>query len=280
MGEDIQVSVIIPSKGGEYLEYTLKSLAKQTVKPDEVIIVLKDCNIEKIESISNKLGLNCIIEEQKKGYFTHALNIGLNLASGEIILFTDDDVITPNEWIEQYIKQFSSYPEKVGSISSRDIYYDLSTKKTIKTPDDYLYIKLYRLFVRPIIDPPHPKLKKYKLGSYISKKYKFVFGRGIPNKVCYSLPFRGVNMAFRREAIEDLKFIEHKDLKRGFRNEQHFGVQLILKGYDSVYVPNNFVYHIVRKSLSRVSKMEKKQLMKEEEIVRREIIKLLEGRVR
>ncbi|HIE36541.1 TPA: glycosyltransferase family 2 protein, partial [Candidatus Geothermarchaeota archaeon] len=132
MGEDIQVSVIIPSKGGEYLEYTLKSLAKQTVKPDEVIIVLKDCNIEKIESISNKLGLNCIIEEQKKGYFTHALNIGLNLASGEIILFTDDDVITPNEWIEQYIKQFSSYPEKVGSISSRDIYYDLSTKKLLK----------------------------------------------------------------------------------------------------------------------------------------------------
>ncbi len=270
------MTVVIPSKRGEYLEYTLKSLANQTIKPDEVVLVLKNCKISKIEKICDELGLNCIIEEQKRGYFTHALNMGKNFASGDIILFTDDDAIATNIWVEQYIKQFLKYPERIGGISSRDVYYDISTRKIIKTPDDYFHIKLYRLLVRPLFDPPHPELKKYRFGSYISKKYKFVYGSGIPNKVCYSLPFRGVNMAFRKEAIEDIYFIEHEGLKAGFRNEQHFGVQLILKGYDSIYVPDNFVYHIIRTSLSRFNGTVKKQLMKEEEIVRRKIIQLLE----
>ena len=83
-------------------------------------------------------------------------------------------------------------------------------------------------------------------------------------------------MAFRKEAIKDIWFIEHKDLKRGFRNEQHFGLQLILKGYNSIYVPNNYVYHIYRESLSRVDRKLKEALKKEEEIVKSKIIELLQ----
>ena len=125
MNEKLSVSIVIPSKGGEYLEYTLQSLAKQTNKPDEVILVLKDCDVEKIENICDKLKLQSVIEEQKKGFFIEAMNIGKNLASGEIIIFTDDDVILPNDWIQKYVKLFRNYPENIGSISSRDIYYNL-----------------------------------------------------------------------------------------------------------------------------------------------------------
>lgn len=278
MSEKLSVSIVIPSKGGVYFEYTLKSLANQTNKPDEVILVLKDCDVKKIENICEKFKLPCIIEEQKKGFFTDAMNIGKNLASGEIVIFTDDDVILFNNWIQKYVELFRNYPENIGSISSRDIYYDLKMKKTRKTPDDFLHVKIYRWFIRPFIEPPHFSLKKYKLGSYISKNYRFVFGRGIPNRTCFSLPFRGVNMAFRKEAIEEISFLSHPDLKRGFRCEQHFGLRMILNGYDSVYVPNNPVYHIIRESLSRPNKKEElEQLKREEEIVRQEIIKMLEG---
>ena len=69
-------------------------------------------------------------------------------------------------------------------------------------------------------------------------------------------------MAFRREAIEDIWFLEHPELKRGFRYEQHFGIQMKLKGYDSIYIPNNPVYHIVRKSLSRTNKREEREQLK------------------
>jgi len=261
----IKVSVIVPTKGGEYLGFLLESLGKQEIPPDEVIIVEKDCNVDEIEKLCGKFGLNCRIIKQTTGYFTHALNMGKKAASGDILIFTDDDAIAPKSWIKTYVELFAKYPETVGSISSRDVYYDIRTHKILKTPDDYWYVKLYRKILRPILEPPHPLLKKYSRGSYITKDYKFAFGPGIPDEVCYSLPFRGVNMAFRRKAVKDIWFIEHENLKRGIGNEQHFGVQLILKGYESIYVPNNYVYHIYRESLSR--NLEKKVLKQELSLV-------------
>jgi len=275
--KDPKVSVIVPTKGGEYLKFLLESLQNQERSPDEVILVIKEYDTNGIEDLCKSFKLNCKIIQQDEGYFTHALNLGKKAASGDILVFTDDDAIAPKKWIKKYIELFSKYPEKVGSISSRDIYYDISTKRVLKTPDDYIYVKSYRRFIRPILDPPHPLLKKYSLGSYISKRYEFATGSGIPNKICYSLPFRGVNMAFRRKAIRDIFFIEHEELKRGFGNEQHFGVQLILHGYESVYHPDNYVYHIWRTSLSRGNRRMKKELKKEKEIVKKEIIRLLAG---
>jgi glycosyltransferase involved in cell wall biosynthesis len=270
----MKTSVIIPSKGGEFLEYVLKSLSSQTIKPEEVILVLKDCDTRKFEEITAQQGLRGVIIEQQGGFVTHALNLGKKEASYELILFTDDDVILPSHWVENYLKLFKQVEKTVGCVSSRDVYFDLKNKRKVKTPDDYLHVKVFRSFVRPFLDPPHPKLKKYRFGSYISKKYNFVFGKGIPNKNCYSLPFRGVNMGFRKEAIEEIKFIEHPEIRRGFRYEQHLGIQLLLLGYDSVYYPANPVLHIIRESLSRTKKIE--ELKKEEEIIKGEIIRLLQ----
>lgn len=273
---ETKISLIIPSKGCKFLEYALRSLANQSLKPTEVILVLKDCEIKIIERLCSEFNLNFILEEQKKGFVTNALNLGKKIAIGDILIFTDDDIIAPEKWIENYVKLFLKL--RVASISSRDVYYDLQKKKILKTPDDKKHIKMFRYFVRPIIDPPHPLLKRYRLGSYISKRYKFVFGRGIPNKECLSLPFRGVNMAFKKEAVEGINFLENEHFIRGFRCEQHFGIQLILKGYESVYTPKNPVYHIVHESLSRVQTKEEIQKLKfEEEIVRKEIMNLLRG---
>lgn len=271
---EIKVSVIIPSKGCKFLEYALKSLSNQSSKPNEVILVLKGCEMQKIEKFCNSVNLNCTIEEQRNGFLTHALNLGKRIATGDILIFTDDDILAPERWVENYVKLFTKL--KVASISSRDIYYDLQKKKTLKTPDDLIRVKIFRTLVRPIIDPPIPPLKIYSLGSYISKRYKFVFGRGIPSKECYSLPFRGVNMAFKKESVEKIDFLEKDNYVRGFRFEQHFGLNLVLNGYESIYTPKNPIYHIVHESLSRVSNKQDTQKLKlEEQIVREEIINLI-----
>jgi hypothetical protein len=87
---------------------------------------------------------------------------------------------------------------------------------------------------------------------YITKKLNIAHGYGIPNKTCYSIAFRGVNMSFRTSYIYGAWFPEHKLLKRAPGNEQYFTLQLILKGFDAIYVPNNPVLHIARReSLSR-----------------------------
>jgi len=266
----MKISVVIPSKGCHYLGYALKSLREQSVKPYEVILVLKDCDIRKIERISQ--GLNTVIIEQQRGFFTHALNMGKREAMGDVVIFTDDDSIFPKDWIKRYIKLHMKYQDIAG-ISSRDMYIDLKKMKVLPTPDDSPYVRLYRWFVRPIFYQPHPLLKKYKFGVYVTRGCEIVHGPYIPYRTCYSLAFRGVNMSFKAEYVHDVWFPEHPKLIRAPGNEQYFGLQLVLKGLDTIYVPENPVMHIFRESLSRTTN--RKELKVEIKIMQGLIKKLL-----
>jgi hypothetical protein len=124
--------------------------------------------------------------------------------------------------------------------------------RVMPTPDDKAITKLYRWAIRPWLERPHPLLSKYRMGVYLTKDLNIAHGPFIPGKECFSLPFRGVNMSFKASYICDVWFPEHELLRRAPGNEQYFGMQLILKGLDSIYVPGNPVLHIAREeSLSR-----------------------------
>jgi glycosyltransferase involved in cell wall biosynthesis len=262
----MRVSVIIPSKGCEYIKYAFTGLRNQTISSFEVILVIKDCVPRNVEKLCQKYSLNCTIVEQEKGYVTHALNIGKREAGGDVLVFTDDDVIILSKWLERYKKLHIIYRDVAG-ISSRDIYIDLEKRKIMRTPDDKILIKLYRWFIRPWLETPHPHLRKYRLGVYLTKRLNIAHGPFIPDKTCYSLPLRGVNMSFKREHVQDIWFPEHYMLKRAPGFEQHFGLQIILKGFDTIYVPNNPVLHIARsESLSRTRY--KEELKREFKIMR------------
>jgi hypothetical protein len=204
-----------------------------------------------VENLCNRSNLPCVIIEQKHGYFTHALNLGKKEAKGDLLIFTDDDAIPLNRWIERYVKLYRLYPNVVG-ISSRDIYLDLRNMRLLSTPDDKHMTKVYRWVVRPWLEIPHPLLRKYRMGIYLTKNLNITHGPFIPSRECFSLPFRGINMSFKTSHIYDAWFPEHKLLIKAPGNEQYFGLQLILKGLDTIYVPNNPVLHITRaESLSR-----------------------------
>ena len=270
----MKISVIVPSKKCKYLRYLLASLKAQTTESFEIILVVKDCDLKVIEDLCREYSLNCIIIEQKEGYFTHALNLGKKEAKGDITIFTDDDAIPPPKWIERYTRLHTLYRNAVG-ICSRDIYIDLERLRLLPIPDDRPMTGLYRLFVRSWVEQPLPLLRKYRLGVYITKKLNIAHGYGIPNKTCYSLSLRGANMSFKTGYIYDAWFPEHKLLKRAPGNEQYFALQLVLKGFDTIYVPSNPVLHIARReSLSRTRYRE--ELRREFEIMRslyRELLK-------
>jgi len=251
----MRASIVVPSKGCEYLKYLLWGLREQVVRPYEVVLVLKECNVKAIEDLCRKYSLSCIIIEQKMGFFTHALNLGKKEVRGDITIFTDDDAIPLPRWVEKYVKLHIIYRDIAG-ISSRDVYLDLEPMCIKPTFDDEAMTKLYRWFVRPWFEQPHPLLRKYRLGVYLTRKLDLAHGPCIPNRTCFSLPFRGVNMSFKTSYIYDVWFPEHKLLRRAFGNEQYFGLQLILKGFDTIYVPSNPVLHIIRQSLSRGNKNE------------------------
>jgi glycosyltransferase involved in cell wall biosynthesis len=247
----MMVSIVVPSKGCKYLGYLLTGLRDQSVKPNEVVLAVKECDLRHVEDLCSRNNLPCAIIEQKSGYFTHALNMGKREAKGDLIIFTDDDAIPLGKWIERYIRLHTMY-SNIAGISSRDIYLDLKNMKVMSTPDDKAVTKLYRWAIRPWLERPHPLLSKYRMGVYLTRDLDVVHGPFIPGKECFSLPFRGVNMSFKASYIHDAWFPEHELLRRAPGNEQYFGMQLILKGLDSIYVPGNPVLHIAREeSLSR-----------------------------
>jgi hypothetical protein len=229
----------------------MRGLRDQTIKLSEVILVVKSCDLRSVENLCSKFSLPCTIIEQRRGYVTHALNIGKREARGDIILITDEDAIPLKAWVKRYVELHMAYPNIAG-ISSRDIYLDLHELRTIQTSDDRALTRLYRWIVRPWLEPPHPLLKRYRLGVYLTKSLNVAHGPYIPHRTCYSLPFRGVNMSFKASFIYDVWFPEHKLLKRAVGFEQHFGIQLVIRGLDTIYIPNNPVLHIARdESLSR-----------------------------
>ena len=152
---------------------------------------------------------------------------------------------------------------------------DLKNFKLLPTPDDKIKVKLYKWFVRSFSKRPLPLLKKYETGKYLTKDLEIAYGPCIPNRTCYSLLFKGVNMSFKTNYVQDIWFPEHKFLKRALGNEQHFALQLFLKGFDSIYVPNNPVLHIDRDdSLSRSKNVE--ELLRELDVMRLLYKELLE----
>ncbi|MFZ8791248.1 MAG: glycosyltransferase family A protein [Thermosphaera aggregans] len=262
----MKASIVVPSKGCKDIRYLLRGLRSQSCRSLEVILVLKDCDLRVVESLCQSYSLNCVIIEQKEGNVTQALNMGKKEAKGDIAIFTDDDAIPLQGWVERYVKMHYKFKDVAG-ISSRDIHIDLSSLQIQPIPDDNPEVRLYRLFIVSWLEQPYPLLKKYRLGVYLTKKLNIRHGFCIPNHICYSLAFRGVNMSFKTNYTYGVNFPEHRSLKRAIGFEQHFSLQLVLKGSDLIYVPNNPVFHIARsESLSRT--LYKEELEKEFEIMK------------
>jgi len=111
------VSVIIPTyKRAWALPHVLSSLARQDVKPSEVIIVLKPSNDNSEEIIKEFMrDLNIRIVLQERGYAPMAYALGINEARGDILLFIDDDAIAHPEWVKRYVNLFNKL-EDAGAI--------------------------------------------------------------------------------------------------------------------------------------------------------------------
>ncbi len=119
------------------LPYSLSSIASQTRKPDEVIIVLKpsgDGSEEVISKFSSQLPIKLVIQE--KGNFAQAYQIAINSASGDIILFIDDDAVAEERWVEKYVELFKSLPG-VGGIGGPTYIAYLNNDVLVKTRSQF-----------------------------------------------------------------------------------------------------------------------------------------------
>src|SRR6185437_7222284 len=100
----LTVSVIIPTKNrSQDLAKTLESLLSQTVQPMELIIV--DQSVQR--SFADPLPIHTIyIHDQSLSGASHARNVPMDRAHGDIFLFLDDDVVMEPNFIEELLAAY------------------------------------------------------------------------------------------------------------------------------------------------------------------------------
>lgn len=120
------VSVIIPSfNGAQKLPGLLQCLKAQIIKPREVIVVVDGSTDNTVEVLKRAIlsfpGLQYIMQENA-GRAT-ARNRGVTEATGDLLVFFDDDMLPLNDCLEQHIKHHEQNPGTVltgGLIESVD----------------------------------------------------------------------------------------------------------------------------------------------------------------
>lgn len=152
---DKKVSIIIPVYNVEkYLERCIDSILNNTYNNFEIILIndgSKDNSQEILERYYDKYPDKIIIKQQENQGPAQARNVGLEIATGEYIMFVDSDDFVQKDYIENYIKVLKEddYDVVLGGYYKSD---DNKTLYTICLQDEpwskYMimgpYTKLYK----------------------------------------------------------------------------------------------------------------------------------------
>lgn len=122
----LSVSIVIPVFNEEnYIKDCLDLIAKQTVMPQEVIVVDNNCS-DKTISIAKTYPFVRVIKEPKQGVL-FARNTGFNAVTTDIIGRIDADTHLPNYWVERVVESFSN--NDIDAVNGPVRYYDMPIVK-------------------------------------------------------------------------------------------------------------------------------------------------------
>jgi glycosyltransferase involved in cell wall biosynthesis len=196
------------------LPHSLASIASLTRKPDEAVIVLKpsgDGSEEVIRSFSSQLPIKLVVQE--RGNFTDAVQMAIDNARGDIILFLDDDAVAEERWVEKYENLFNSLPN-AGGIGGVTYKAYIESGKVVKTYEPFYDDKPTKnIFYRK----PLPKYVNYY--SWISRS-GFMGAKAPPGDVFLSALLVGVNMGLLRDAVKDCPLAYLFSSRKGLWNEK------------------------------------------------------------
>ncbi|MEM3714137.1 MAG: glycosyltransferase family A protein [Nitrososphaeria archaeon] len=247
----MKVSVlIITYRRAKYLKNALDSLYKQTVKPDEVVIVLKPSNDgseDVIKEFAKKLNIKLLI--QKEGGPINAYSLGIKFASGDILLFLDDDAIAEKDWILKYIQLFDDNLN-VGGITGLNLRARVEENNIIFEEKQFLKETYAAGFHRL----PLEILEDYD--EYFSTSGLCGTSRNIVQSdkdIIKSISFGGLNMGFRSFLIKSFPLdILYKGSRKAFFFENHLALNVVIRGYDAIRIRDRSiaptVYHTVNVS--------------------------------
>ncbi|HHP7229387.1 MAG TPA: glycosyltransferase family 2 protein [Xenococcaceae cyanobacterium] len=213
------ITVIVPTyRRPDYLALCLEALKNQIRPAEQIIVTVRDTDVETWnffkEYRQESLPL-CIVTVKVTGVVA-AMNAGLEVAQGDIITFTDDDAAPHSDWLKRIEAHFLA-DELVGGVGGRDILY----RNGQLIEGEKKVVGKLQWFGRPI-------------GNHH-------LGIGEPREVDI---LKGVNMSFRRTAINGLKF-DRRMRGTGAQVDFEIAFCLTLKGlgWKLIYDPMILVDH-------------------------------------
>ncbi|GAB4376482.1 MAG: glycosyltransferase [Elainellaceae cyanobacterium] len=213
------ISVLIPTyRRPQDLLRCLEALKQQLRSADEIIIVVRDTDTQTWDFLktfpANTLPLN-IVTVTVPGVVA-ALNVGLGMIKGDILCITDDDAAPCSDWLAR-IEQHFMQDEQLGGVGGPD-----------------------RIHPNvPLLEGTNKVVGQLQwFGRIIGNHH---LGTGVPREVDV---LKGVNMSYRRTAIEGLQF---DDRMRGTGAQVHFEIAFSLRlkrmGWKLLYDPAVIVNH-------------------------------------
>ncbi len=215
----MKITAIVPTyRRPKDLARCLEALQKQTRTADEVLVVVRDTDVETwsfLEAFSPDL-LPLRALGVKVAGVVAAMNVGIDAASGDFVAFIDDDAAPHPDWLERIETYFLS-DKQLGGVGGRDWVYHGTQLE----------------------DGVHEVVGKLQWFGRVIGNHHIGIGKSREVDV-----LKGVNMCFRQTAIAGLRF----DVRmRGMGAQVHFELAFCLAlrraGWKLIYDPIVAVDH-------------------------------------
>ncbi|MBX2895000.1 MAG: glycosyltransferase [Cyclobacteriaceae bacterium] len=205
------VSVVIPTFNREQcLVDFLHSLARQNYLNYEIIIVdqsenISDAKRDLIKLFANKLKYYHIEERGR----SLAKNYGIQFSSGDIIIFCDDDIIVPENFISTHVETLA------------DPFIAAASCRLVEQNDPDIAI--------------NKPLRTTSYGQLVNKPYSTVSG--------YVTSLNGGNMSFKRVVLNQVGYFEEYFEGTSMVEEPDIAYRIIQSGHKIYFNASITVYH-------------------------------------
>jgi len=108
------ISVVVPVyNGGKTIRATIEHLLRQSLPPDEIIVV-DDGSTDETSNILKSFGNQIKTLSKTNGGPASARNAGVRSSMGRLIAFTDSDCLPDESWLQEMVKGFHSL--RIGGV--------------------------------------------------------------------------------------------------------------------------------------------------------------------
>ena len=229
MTNPLKISFVIATLGRpDSLANCLQSIARQTVVPHEVIVVVDGILTDEIQrsidsfKTQNNIGLVQLNNGQTRGA-PYSKNRGAESATGDVVAFVDDDIRLTPDWVSEITRGYEIHSDAAG------------VGGMIAMQEVYFHNVFYRLFVKA-----RRSLFRGKIGkmSFTGMPYNVLV---YPADDLLIVDFlHGGNMSFRREIARTYKL----DEDMGVRDEFGLCTQLtLIEKKKLIYNSKAIAYH-------------------------------------